>query len=80
MNKKNLKPDSQKIPTAPANPITPRVPQKETDEQKQARVDGANKALQALCASYHVAFHVPSLDISSGKIWPVIKLMALDLP
>lgn len=53
---------------------------KETDEQKQARVDGANKALKALCEQYHVAFHVPHLDISSGKIWPVIKLMALDLP
>lgn len=52
----------------------------ETDEQKQARVDGANKALQALCEQYHVAFHVPQLDISSGKIWPIIKLMALDLP
>jgi len=65
MKKKTLKADTPSI---------------ETDEQKQARVDGANKALQALCEQYHVAFHVPQLDISSGKIWPIIKLMAQDLP
>lgn len=60
--------------------VEPSVPTKETDEQKQARVDAANKAIQDVCAQYHVGFHVPTLDISSGKIWPEIKLMALDLP
>jgi hypothetical protein len=68
------------FPTRNIPPTPKPQPEKETDEQKQARVDGANKALQALCSQYHVAFHVPHLDISSGKIWPVIKLMALDLP
>lgn len=64
--------------TPPVNPQN--VSPKETEEQKQARVDAANKALKALCEKFHVVFHVPTLDISSGKIWPRIKLLAVDLP
>ena len=80
------KPD-KKLPQLPPKrlpppPETERKPDpiKETDEQKNARVEQANKAIQAVCKQYHVAFHVPTLDISSGKLWPVIKLLALDLP
>jgi hypothetical protein len=80
MNKPIRKPVAVPSPKQGPKPQTPTPPLKETDEGKQARVDKANAAIQALCAQYHVAFHVPNLDISSGKIWPVIKLMALDLP
>ena len=80
-----LPPALTRTPRTPAPPSTPRPvptpqPIKETNEQKQSRVEAANKALKALCDQYHVSFHVPSLDISSGKIWPVIQLIALDLP
>lgn len=74
---KKKKPAVATPPPAPAEAMP--LP-KETDEQKQARVDGASEALKALCDQYHVAFHVPQLDISSGKIWPIIKVIALDLP
>lgn len=92
MSKPIKKPNRIPTPTNPALPGAPirpvnfpttalkPQPEKETEEQKQARVAGANKALKALCEQYHVAFHVPQLDISSGKIWPIIQLMALDLP
>ena len=70
-----MKKPKKKQPQADSAPVL-----KETNEQKQARVEAANKALKALCEQYHVAFHVPTLDISSGKIWPTIQLLALDLP
>ncbi len=52
-------------------------PPLETDEQKQKRLDDAQKALNALLKEYRVALNVAKLDISSGKIWPQIDLVAL---
>lgn len=78
-------------PKQPASPITgtripspdpaPKsAPTPETAEQRQARVEAANKAIKGVCEQYHCSFHVPHLDISSGKIMPVITVIALDLP
>jgi hypothetical protein len=70
-----MRPPHQPSRPAPASPLAP-----ETAEQKEARIAAANKAIQEVCKRFGVAFHVPSLDISSGKIWPVISLLATDKP
>jgi hypothetical protein len=73
-------------PSAPVQPPTDAVKPTplprtvETPEQRQARQTGAIKAINDICKSYHVSLHVAKLDISSGRIWPEISIMALDLP
>ncbi len=55
----------------------PTQPTVETDEQKEARLKTASEALTALLKEHRVSLNVSKLDISSGKIWPQIDLIAL---
>jgi hypothetical protein len=48
----------------------------ETDEQRQERVDRANKAIREVLKAENCILTVPSLDISTGRVFAQIVLRA----
>jgi hypothetical protein len=68
---------------AAAQPVAeaqlPKEPKIETDAEREVRVKNAQTELAALFKKYSVSLNVTKLDISSGKIWPEINLVALPL-
>lgn len=54
-------------------------PQPQTEEQKadqQARVEKASEAIKAILVEHRCILTVPTLDISTGRVFPQIQLRA----
>ncbi len=73
----------QKPTAQPVTNPTPEVPAKETvqetDEQRQARVNRCNQAIREALKADNCILTVPSLDISSGRVFAQIILKAQPL-
>ncbi len=67
----------QPLPTTQDAP-TPTVVQ-ETDEARQARVNRANQAIREVLTKETCILMVPNLDISSGRVFPQIQVVAQPL-
>ncbi len=55
------------------------TPQPQTKEQKaeqQARVEKCGEAIKALLAEHRCILTVPTIDISTGRVFPEIQLRA----
>jgi hypothetical protein len=73
--KKALRAKSLAIETVPTpTPTAAFVP--ETEDARDARAQACGKELRDLLKKYNCAITVPTLDISTGRIWPKVEIFA----
>lgn len=69
------------VKTAQSTPPTKGTPNvSETDEQREERVNRANQAIREILKKENCILMVPVLDISTGRVFPKIQVVAQQLP
>ncbi len=72
---------SQPIATVEAGaPAAAEALVSEAAEERKARVDRANQAIREILTAEHCVLTVPKLDISTGRVFAEIVLLAQALP
>jgi len=66
------------IPNQEAQPAV--EPVGETEAERDARIDRATLAIREILKKETCTIMVPTLDISSGRVFPKVEVVALQLP
>lgn len=65
--------------TLPAAPLEAAPNVSETDTDREGRVNRANQAIRDILKQENCILMVPSLDISTGRVFPQIQVIAQQL-